>query len=48
MRLVFKEGADRRRENLSTSDKVIVIISNEYSEPDFRDIVLAERGGSAN
>jgi len=48
MRLVFEEGADRRRENLPTSDEVIVIIPDEYSEPGFRDIVLVERGGSAD
>ena len=45
---MFKEGADRRRENLPTGDEVIVIILDEYSEPGFRDIVLVKRGGFAN
>ena len=45
MRLVLEESADRRRENLPTSDKVAVIIPDENGDPSFRDIVLAERGG---
>ena len=45
MRLVLEESADRRRENLLTSDEVTVIILNKYSDPSYRDIVLVERGG---
>ncbi|RMZ76301.1 hypothetical protein DV736_g6706, partial [Chaetothyriales sp. CBS 134916] len=48
MRLVLEEGADRRRENLPTSDEVAVIIPDEYGNPSRRDIVLAERGGSTD
>lgn len=43
MRLILEAGADRRRENLLTSNKVAVIIPDEYSDASFRDIVLAER-----
>ena len=43
MRLVL-EGADRRRENLPTSDEITVIIPDENSDPNYRDIVLTERG----
>ena len=45
IRLVLKEGADRRRENLLTSDEVTVIIPDEYSDPSCRDIILTERIG---
>ena len=48
MRLVLEEGADRRRENLPTSDEVAVIIPDENSDPSCRDIILAERGGPAD
>ena len=48
MRLVLEEGADRRRENLPTSDEVAVIIPDENGDSSFRDIVLAERGGPTN
>jgi hypothetical protein len=43
MRLVLEAGADRRRENLPTSDEVAVILPDEYAEPSFRDIILAYR-----
>ena len=45
MRLVLEEGADRRRENLPTSDEVAVIIPDENGGPSCRDIILAERSG---
>jgi len=48
MRLVLEEGADRGGENLPTSDEVAVIIPDEYSDPSYRDIILAERGGPAD
>ena len=48
MRLVLEEGADRRRENLPTSDEVAVIIPDENGDPNHRDIVLAERGEPAD
>ena len=41
---MLEVGADRRRENLPTSDEVAVIIPDENGDPSFRDIVLAERG----
>ena len=47
MRLVLEEGADRRRENLPTSNEVAVIIPDENGDPNCRDIILAERGGPA-
>ena len=43
MRLILEAGADRRRKNLLMSDKVAVIIPDEYSDASFRDIVLIER-----
>lgn len=48
MRPVLEEGADRRCENLPTSDDVAAIIPDEYGDPSCRDIVLAERGGPAD
>ena len=48
MRLVLEHGADRRRENLPTSDEVAVIIPDENGDPNYRDIVLAERGEPAD
>ena len=47
MRLVLEAGADRRRENLPTSDEVAAIIPDEYGDPSCRNIVLAERDGPA-
>ena len=43
LHLVMETGADRRRENLPTSDAVAVIIPDKYREAGFRDIVLAKR-----
>jgi len=48
LRLVLEKGADRRRENLPTSEEVAVIIPDEYSDPSHRDIVLAERSDSTD
>jgi hypothetical protein len=41
IRLVIQTSADRRRENLPTSNKVAVILSNEFKGASRRDIVLA-------
>jgi len=43
MRLVMENGADRRRENLPTSDEIAVILPDEYAEASRRDIILAVR-----
>ena len=47
MRLILKAGANWRRKNLLTSDKVAVIIPDvildEYGNASFRDIILVER-----
>ena len=40
MELYLEKTADRRRENLPTSNEVAVIIPDEYGESGFRDIVL--------
>lgn len=39
----MEAGADQRRENLPTTNEVVVLIPDEYGEPGFQDIVLAER-----
>jgi hypothetical protein len=43
LRLVIKAGADRRRENLPTSDKVTTIILDEFTDASRRDLVLIVR-----
>ena len=43
MRLIMESGADRRRENLPTSDEVAVILADEFDGASRRDIVLAVR-----
>ena len=43
LQLVVERGADMRRENLPTVDKVSVILPEEYRSAGFRDIVLAKR-----
>ena len=48
MRLVVEQGADRRRENLPTSDEVAVIIPDEFAGGSRRDIVLAVRDPARN
>lgn len=40
MELFLEKMADRRRENLSTSEEAAVIIPDEYEEAGFRDIIL--------
>ena len=44
----MKTDADIRRENLPTSDEVVVIIPDEYGEAGLRDRVLAKRTGNQN
>ena len=43
MRLILEASADWRRKNLLISNKVAVIIPDEYSNASFRDIMLIER-----
>jgi hypothetical protein len=43
MRLIMESGADRRRENLPTSNEVAMILSDEFEGASRRDIVLAVR-----
>ena len=44
MRLILEAGANYRRKNLLTSNKVAVIIPNKHSDASFYNIVLVERG----
>jgi hypothetical protein len=43
MRLIMEKGADRRRENLPTANKVTVLIPDELDDAGPRDLVLAVR-----
>ena len=43
MRLIMEKGADRRRENLPTSNELAVIIPDEFDQDSRRDIILALR-----
>jgi hypothetical protein len=43
MRLIIESGADRRRENLLTSNEVIALIPDEYTDASRRDLVLTVR-----
>jgi hypothetical protein len=43
MRLIVEKGADRRRENLPTANKVAVLIPDELDDAGPRDLVLAVR-----
>ena len=43
MRLILEASANCRYKNLLTSNKVAVIIPDEYSNTSFRDIILIER-----
>ena len=43
LQLVIEAGADRRRENLPTSNEVTVIIPDEFTDASRRDLVLAVR-----
>ncbi|RPB10744.1 hypothetical protein P167DRAFT_576085 [Morchella conica CCBAS932] len=45
---VMESVSDKRRHNLPTSNEVAAIISDEYGEAGFRDIVLAHRNPDAN
>jgi len=45
LQLTLKTGADRRRENLPTSDELAVIIPDAAADAPVREIVLAARGG---
>ena len=46
MRLIIESGADRRRENLPTSNEVIALIPDEYTDASRRDLVLTVREAS--
>jgi hypothetical protein len=46
MRLILESGANRRRENLLTSNKVIALILNKYTNISRRDLVLIIREAS--
>jgi hypothetical protein len=48
MRLIIKQGADRRRENLPTTSKIAVLIPDEVDNTGPRDLVLAARQPSNN
>jgi hypothetical protein len=48
MRLIIKQGADRRRENLPTISKVIILIPDKVDNTGPRDLVLAARQPSNN
>lgn len=48
VRLVMETGADRRRENLPTSDELAVILPDEFAGGSRRDIVLAVRDPARN
>ena len=41
----MEDGADRRRENLPTSNEVTAIIPNKYTAASRRDLVLTVREG---
>ena len=46
LRLIIEQGADKRRENLPTSNEIAIIIPDEYPVAGYRDIVLADRNGN--
>jgi hypothetical protein len=48
LRIELVAGADRKTENLPTSNKIASIISYEYSEVSFRDIRIYLRDGELN
>jgi hypothetical protein len=43
IRLIIESGADRRQENLLTSNKVAAILTDEFNKASCRDIVLVVR-----
>jgi hypothetical protein len=45
MRLIIESGANRRRQNLPTSNKVTALILDEYIDASRRDLVLIVREG---
>jgi hypothetical protein len=46
MRLIVESGADKRRENLPTSDEIAAVIPDELGDSGPRDLVLAFRNTS--
>ena len=46
MQLIVESGADRRRENLPTSDEVTALIPDEFTDASRRDLILAVREAS--
>jgi ribosomal 50S subunit-associated protein YjgA (DUF615 family) len=46
MRLIIESSANRRRENLLTSNEVIAIILDKYTDASRRDLVLIIREAS--
>ena len=48
IRLIIEQGADRRRENLPTTDNVAAVIPDEYTDRSRRDILLAVRHPTRN
>ena len=46
LKLIMETGADKRRENLPTSNEVAIIIPDEYDVAGSRDIILADRNGN--
>ena len=46
LRLIIEHGADKRRENLPTSNEIAIIIPDEYPVAGYQDIVLAERNSN--
>ena len=45
LKLIMEIGADKRRENLPTSNEVVIIIPDEYDVVGTRRIILADRYG---
>jgi hypothetical protein len=43
MRLILESGANRRRENLLTSNEVIALIPDKYTNASRRDLMLTVR-----
>ena len=46
LKLIIETGADKRHENLPTSNEVAMIIPDEYDVAGSRDIILADRNGN--
>ena len=43
LRLIMQKGADRRRENLPTTDELALLIPEEEDKPGGRDLILEHR-----